>query len=542
MLKSRWTYPLLALATFSLTAPIGVAATQTSSVSAEQISAQTQALEKQMQTLQTQLQQLKRQQAYLIKDSSTTTSKHTSKTSKKTASSGSASKKASSTPKKKVIQNNPNGTPGSQLTSPEYTEKWMDIRGTTVVTSPYFGPRPQFDGSDMLINTSSVNKDLVLLQMRQNIDNTLKKAGKHPQEYSVIALSGELEGSANVARSYAGSSSSDLNLTTAEIDVAALVYPWLIGYMTVEYDDSSPVGAANDAGRRESNSNIELGQGFFTVGNLNRSPFYLTIGQLYAPFGQYTSYMTSDSLPKIIGRSKVRAAVVGYNNRANTGPYASIYTFSGDSRTTQNRNIDEGGLNVGYRYTDGLLKAKGSVSVISNIADSGGMQNNGVDGADEFQGFSRSSTERIAHRVPGFDAQGNISYGAYTWIAEYTGATRDFSSNDLSFNGEGAQPMAVHTEGAYNFKFYERPASFAIGYDHSWEALGLNLPQNRIISTVSYSIWRNTLASFEFRHDMNYSSGTTAGGSIDDDQANQRLLSPSGPTSNTFTLSLDYYF
>jgi hypothetical protein len=535
-------HSIFAVLMTSLLSSISFAATSTSSaVSAEQLSAQTQALEKQMHALEAQLSQLKRQQASLLHQTPT------SKTSQKKATTNNSSKPATVTTSshkqdKKVFRNNPQGTPGSQVESAAHAQKWLDIRGTTVVTSPYFGPQPQFDGSEMLVNTSSVNKDLVLLQMRQKIDNQLTDADMQPEKYSVIALSGELEGSANYTGAYTNSHSSDLNLTAAEIDVAALAYPWLLGYLTVEYNDGALPDTTSGNGRRENNSNLELGQGFFTVGNLNRSPLYLSIGQLYAPFGQYTSYMTSDSLPKILGRSKVRAAVVGYNDPSNKGLYGSLYTFSGDSRTTENRNIDEGGFNVGYRYRAGPIKATASTSFITNIADSAGMQNNGVDDANQFQGFgASSSTEQIQRRVPGLDIQGNISYGAYTWIAEYTGAVRHFDETDLSFNGHGAKPQAIHTEGVYNFAFYERPASLAIGYDRSWQALGLNLPRSRVSSTVSYSVWRNTLVSFEFLHDINYSNDT-AGGIIDGNQSDEVLLTPAGSNSNAFTLTLDYFF
>ena len=95
----------------------------------------------------------------------------------------------------------------------------------------------------------------------------------------------------------------------------------------------------------------------------------------------------------------------------------------------------------------------------------------------------------------------------------------------------------MHVEGAYNFIFYNRPGSFAVGYDHSWEALAFNIPRDRAITTLSYSVWRNTLASFEYRYDINYNSADRAsgtGGSVS--------LVPGGRTSNNFILVLDYFF
>ena len=537
------------------------------------MNAQTQALEKQMQSLQTQLQQLKAQQATLISEQKSnkeathtqavpvSAETHTSAASHKqvltisneraaptlfatsnTRSTDANTQPKSATSKQPLIRGNPAGTPGSQTISAKSTTPWLDIRGTTVITSPYFGSQPQFDGSDTLVTQSSVNKDLLLLQMRQQIDNQLFKAGEPMEDYSVIALSGELEGSAMTTRNYTRSHTSDLNLTDAELNVAALVYPWMLGYVTFQYDDSALPSAVDGSGRRQNNDNIELGQAFMTVGNLNRTPLYFSLGQLYVPFGQYTTYMYSSPLTKLIGRSRLRTAVLGYNNTSNQGFYGSIYAFSGDARISKNRNIDEGGGNLGYRYQHGAFKGRGSVGLISSIADSEGIQENGIDDNNQFQGFgANSSTERLQHIVPGFDAQGNASYHALTVLGEYTGALSHFAPQDMSFNGHGASPKAFHVETAYNYALFNRPGSYAVGYDHSWDALALNLPRNRFITAANYSIWRNTLTSLEYRHDINYGATDTGGGSIvNDDQ--QVLIRPAGSTNNTVTLTLDYYF
>lgn len=519
--------------------------------SVQQLNAQTQALEKQMQALQVQLRQLKQQQAQLMsktmpftkasrsakKSSQSKTRRHDTQTHAISPHSQHHGKET-----KDVLRSNPHGALGSQLKTTQHATRWLDIRGTTVVTSPYFGPQPQFDGSDMLVNTSSVNKDLVLLQMRQSINKQFSDAQKPPEAYSVITLSGELEGAAKLSNGFDNQTVSDLNLTGAELDIGALVYPWVLGYLTFEYDSGSLPNVISDHGQRERNSNLQLGQGFFTIGDLNRTPVYFTLGQLYAPFGQYSSYMYSDSLPKTLGRAKVRAAVLGFNGitRGN-GLYSSIYAFSGDSHVSSKRNIDQGGFNVGYRYRRGGLKSNTSVSIISNMADSSGMQTNGVDSDSQFSGFGHSSsTERLKHRVPGIDTQANVSYGSFTLIGDYITAMRSFDKRDMTYNGRGARPNAMHVEGAYNFAFYNRPGSFAVGYDHSWQALALNVPRNRFATALNYSIWRNTLASFEYRYDINYRNHDTAGGIING--SSQTLLTPEGRTSNNFTLVLDYFF
>ena len=136
------------------------------------LSEQTEALEKQMKSLQSQLQQLKQQQAALVSAPSKeaksklkpkqTTPSHSSKPTLF----GVRGKEASKTDgDKQILRGNPSGTLGSQTANAKNTNTWLHVRGTSVVTSPYFGPQPQFDGSSTLVTQSSVNKDLLLLQV-----------------------------------------------------------------------------------------------------------------------------------------------------------------------------------------------------------------------------------------------------------------------------------------------------------------------------------------------------------------------------------------
>ena len=43
------------------------------------------------------------------------------------------------------------------------------IAGMPVVSSPYLGDRPAFDGSDYIVNISSINRDVRLMQQRRRL-------------------------------------------------------------------------------------------------------------------------------------------------------------------------------------------------------------------------------------------------------------------------------------------------------------------------------------------------------------------------------------
>ena len=67
------------------------------------------------------------------------------------------------------------------------------IAGTPVVASPYLGSRPAFDGSDYIVNISSINRDIRLMQQRRRLYRAYEKIGYPIPHQPIIALSGKVE-------------------------------------------------------------------------------------------------------------------------------------------------------------------------------------------------------------------------------------------------------------------------------------------------------------------------------------------------------------
>ena len=64
------------------------------------------------------------------------------------------------------------------------------IAGTPVVSSPYLGNRPAFDGSDYIVNISSINRDVRLMQQRRSLSRAYVKLGYKAPDRPILALSG----------------------------------------------------------------------------------------------------------------------------------------------------------------------------------------------------------------------------------------------------------------------------------------------------------------------------------------------------------------
>ncbi|MBB72432.1 MAG: hypothetical protein CMF50_08545 [Legionellales bacterium] len=436
---------------------------------------------------------------------------------------------------------NPHHPPHVPEALPYGTHELASLGGTAVITSPFIHNRAAEDGSDLITNYSSINKDVAALHQRANFKNQMEAAGLELPHYPILELSGELEGTVLGQRNFDGSHENDINFTAAELDMQALFNNWLTGFMNFKYDDSPPA-----AGARVNNSNVFLDQGFITLGDFNKSPLYATIGQVYVPFGQYDSYLISDPLNKTIFRTKGRPIVAGYRSPGDTGAYGAAFIFRGDTREgafdptaderSPNEHVNQYGLNAGYAFDLGALHSDFGASYINNIADSSGMQGTSAP-STQFQGFGdNSTTEVLRHRVPGVDGRAEFSLYDFDLISEYTTATRAFSPLDMTYNGSGAKPRAGHIEGIYNFSLFGKSSNVALGYNRSWESLALNVPRERYAAALNVSIWQNTLATLEVRHDKNYGMHDTASG------AGGAVFSPLGKESNAITGEFDVYF
>lgn len=410
-------------------------------------------------------------------------------------------------------------------------------RGVSVTSSPYMGLRSAYDGSDLLVNISSMNEDLRLLQQRQKLENQVASAGISPDavDRPLIELSGAIEGQGVYNKPYQGTSNNSIALSRAEFDLLSYISPWVTGFMSVKYDASALPANIQGSGQRAANSRMYLNRGFMTIGNLNKAPVYLSLGLMNAPFGRYFSEMLTNPPTQTFGQTRDPMALLGFYK---DGIYAEGYAFQGDANTSSNNNgINNGGVNVGYKYDNGTDVVNVGAGAINDIADSLGMQKTGAPSMN-FQGFGFSSgTETLVHLVPAVDVHGRLTLNKLTLYSEYITATRSFDPMDLSYNNNsGAKPSALHLEGDYNFNMFNWPSVFTLAYGHSWQALGVNIPKDSYIAEVTTSIWKDTIESIEFRHDQNYPTSDTSGGS------GFPVLASTGGSQNTVTLQAGVYF
>lgn len=432
----------------------------------------------------------------------------------------------------------------TQYLRPTKETPWVQYfhqHGPMVVTSPVVPMVSREDGYDLYINMPSINEDLALLKSRQKMDDYYTKYGI-VHDRPVVVLSGDLEGQVQYDRDYVDPTRITTTLASADFEVVGEINSWVNGLMLISFNN----GAIDYVVGQISNL-LYLNRGYLTFGNLNKFPLYFTIGQFYVPFGNYANYMITTPLTQIVGKTKERAILAGFQAG---GFYGAIFGFNGMSFVSNDSTFNNGGANLGYTYTKDKFSVDFGISYLVNIADSEGMQKTpGVSyasliGSRIFNGFGAQpdlDTEQLHHNVPAGDIHGFISYDPFVLLAEYVGTFQSFDSEDLAFNNEGAKISALDIEGVYNFNIYTKPSFLSAGYGRSWEALILNIPEQSFFVSLSSSLLRSTREAIEYRHDINYSPSDSA--SAPTFGFPNKPFSPEGRRNrDLITLSLKLFF
>ncbi|BAO43758.1 LbtU family siderophore porin [Thiolapillus brandeum] len=299
-----------------------------------------------------------------------------------------------------------------------------------------------------------------------------------------------LNGLAEVEASYADTpegSESDLTVSTVELGLDAQVHPWVNAHILVLYE-------------QDATDPPEIDEAIITIANGEQSPWSLALGRQYVSFGHYDSYMVSDPLTLEIGETRATAAQLGFMQ----GDFHALtFIYKGDT----DDQVESVGINLGLIHETEASEEPGytlELSWMNNLANSNSLRD------------FISHPGRLEKRTAGLGLAASASLGNWTLMGEYLGAISDFDSQDLAFDGRGARPQASNLEAAYHFHLFDKETFTALAWQHSREALALELPENRYLITLGMEIFTHTTLAVEYAHDVDYAQGDGGSGRSSD--------------------------
>ncbi len=328
------------------------------------------------------------------------------------------------------------------------------------------------------------NKTLIEEEVARQLK---EKGGQRINDF--VTLSGSIEGDYKLGKDVAGTHSSEFVLDTVELIMDVKATDWATGKIVVAYED----GDSED---------LFIDEAHITLGKTEAFPFFLTGGKIYAPFGDYSTNMIQDPLTLSVGEINENGAIAGFEQNGIT---AAVFSYNSlDENDLANDTINGYGASLAYAYKTDEMGLNAGVSWTNNIASSDGISEKLILTTDT-DGDRSPDASSLYDEVAGLSLHFGGSYGAFSVIAEYTTALDSFDARDLAFGTEGAEPGAWNSELAYTTALLDKETVFAIGYQKSWEAVALELPEQRYIASGALRIFAGTTVTLEYYVDQDYS-------------------------------------
>lgn len=320
---------------------------------------------------------------------------------------------------------------------------------------------------------------VVVVSLISGINNSLLKAETENEWIKGVSLDGLVKIQSVYHQDYQEHEASDIIAHTVALGLTARVHEWSTARLSLLYEERLP----------EVLTPLEIDEAFITLGNSTVTPIFLTMGQMYVPFGRFESNLVSYPLTYEMAITREQAVQLGFNSAGISG---SIYGFNGNTNDDNNDTIDHYGGHLGLAQETDSRSYDMGVGYINDIGASFTIAGVLPENPTEYDYVDGLSVHLIL-------TQGDISL-----IGEYITAWTEFKVNHFAFAGQGAKPQAWNLEAAYRFNVSGKKLTLAAGYQATEEVLALNLPQSRILAALSWAMNDNTTLGLEYALDEDY--------------------------------------
>jgi hypothetical protein len=334
---------------------------------------------------------------------------------------------------------------------------------------------------------------------------------------------------ANNADLYDNTNNRDITDQSSKIELGlgVKISPWVKGDFLLVYE-------VNDEDKYELNWDDAL----FTFGNTDVFPITLGLGKTTAPFGAFETLMITDPYTQDMAETKAAMALLTYE--AENGFFAKGYVFDKKVNDRKGSDFNNGGFQIGYAKETEERTINAGLGWMANIGGTDGIR----DTLRDRSGFNEPGAGpyalgggRMRHDVPGIALHLVAKQGPVTLIGEYITATRSFNgTRELGFGNHGAKPAALNLEAGYTWEsgLLGKETTLGVGYQKTWEALDLGLPEERVAVGLGVEVYKHTTLKLEWAKDRAYGSRKTGNAILGD--------TGTGDTVDTWTAQLAFEF
>ncbi|MCW8963728.1 MAG: LbtU family siderophore porin [Gammaproteobacteria bacterium] len=305
----------------------------------------------------------------------------------------------------------------------------------------------------------------------------LEQAKKSNSRYGGVDFHGVVEVEAMSGDDHTGMDGSDVTLATVELGFDFSAFnDWVIASFATSYEE-------------DGSDKWEVDNAFFTIGNTEKYPLYLSAGRMYVPFGNFETNLVSDTLALEIGETRETAIQLGFEM---DDWYGSAYVFNGDVDESGDDEVENYGFNLGYGMEGEDSSLGVGLSWTNSLSDSDGIED--------------TVPTPIQDYVSGYGVHGVYRTGPWSFMGEYITATEDFLAGELAWKTGGAKPSAYNMEVGYDFEaFGGRESNVAFAMQGTDEAVALGLPEKKWLAGFSTTLYENTSLAVEYVNADDYS-------------------------------------
>ena len=317
-------------------------------------------------------------------------------------------------------------------------------------------------------------QDKVIEAKNKKIDQLTSQSGTTSGGwFSNVEIGGVVEVEATSVDPDNAGDTSDINVATVELGIAAQVNDWTSAEIVLLYE--------NDGGTA-----LDVDTATISIADPD-SIWQFKTGLYALPFGNFTTHVVSDPITLDAAETADTAIEFGI---AQNGLSAAAYVFKGD-QTAQN-NIDNFGLAFGYEMENDNFSFSGGLGWINDLSEANAV----ID----------TPTTNATNKADAWTAFAQFNMGPFTLLGEYVAAL-----DSLNVYSTTDEPSFYNLEAAYRFNAGAIPSVFAIAFQGSDEASNYagGQDEERFLAALTMEIMEATSLGLEYKNTETYTGVET---------------------------------